>query len=86
MQTLLEESYFLPPTNSCLPKTSIPFPLFYPHGNVTNQRWGVLFYNFPRLAHFTVTKNALQIMSLAAYASETNQVNLKFTVTQKLGY
>ena len=51
----LEESYFLPPTNSCLPKSSIPFPLFYSHGNVTSQQWDVLFYNFPRIAHFTVT-------------------------------
>ena len=31
-------------------------------------------------------KNALQIMSLAAYASETNEVNLSLTFTQRLGY
>ena len=43
-----------PPTNSCLPETNIPFPLFYPHGNVTNQQWDALFYNFRRIAHFTV--------------------------------
>ena len=30
------------------------FPIVYPHGNVTNQQWGVLFYKFPRIAYFTV--------------------------------
>ena len=44
---LLEDLYFLPHTNSYLPETSIPFPLFYLHGNVTSQQWDVLFYNFP---------------------------------------
>ena len=32
------------------------------------------------------TKNALQIMSLAAYVSETNKVNLSLTFIQRLGY